>query len=177
MHFEYSRFIFVNGIKRNLSFMRAEFTFDSLKVTTLWGLIADDTVGNYYPSVLARNCLLNSGLLTYQEPLVFDQDGMKSQTERKHYPKITIQSVGSSYLKVFPNPARDYIIIEYQLNKGCTDGLIRIFSSEGKNIKNVPVYSMNSEIILPIGDFPGSFLITLHGCSGVIDSHKVVNNR
>jgi hypothetical protein len=154
----------------------ADLTFDTLQINALWGLIIDDSAGNYYPTVLARNCLLNARLLTYQEPLVFDQE-MKSQIVRKHYPKIITPSGASGYLKVFPIPARDYIIIEYQLNNDCTDGLIQVYSSEGKKLLKVPVYSTKSEIILPVNKFSGSLLISLQGCSGMIDSQKIVVDK
>lgn len=147
--------------------------FDSMQVTTLAGLVASDSMFQYLPAVYARNCLVHNGLLNYHEPLGYDP-GLKSTKVRKSYPKIQPPIPGSGYLKVFPNPAKDYIIVGYRLNKRCPDGLIRIFSCEGKNIRNVPVYSMNSEIILPVRDLPGSFLITLQGCSGLIDSQKIV---
>lgn len=154
----------------------AELAFDSLQVNSLFGILAADTLYNYYPAVYARNCLVHSGLITYQEPLVFDQE-LKSAKVRKHYPKVVMAHAGQGYLKVFPNPARDYVIIEYKLNEGCSDGLIQVYSIDGKNILQIPVLSFNSEVILPLGNNLGSLIISLQGCSGLIDRQKIVVNR
>ncbi len=142
----------------------------------LHNMIFADTDYLHHPTVVARNLLVNEGMIDYREPLVFDQE-LKSTKVSKHYPKIAIAPDGRGYLKIFPNPARDYVIMEYQLKEGCSNGLIQAYSIDGRNILKIPVQSSNSMVILPVGNYVGSLIISLQGCTGLIDKQKIVVNR
>lgn len=153
----------------------ANITFDSLQINAMFSLIAGDTLCTYTPVVYARNCLVHAGFLNYLEPLEYDL-GLKSSKVRKHYPKIASTTVIAGYLKVFPNPANDYIVIKYQLNNGCAEGSIQVFAADGKNLLNIKVSNNRDVVVLPFGNYSGNILITLQGCSGHIDTQKVIVN-
>jgi hypothetical protein len=148
----------------------------TIQINNLQAMLALDSLNLFLPTVMARNVLVNEGILDYSEPLIFDSE-LKSAKVRKHYPKVAMAPAGQGYLKIFPNPARDYVIIEYKLNEGCSDGLIQVYSIDGKSISKIPVNGSNSEVILPVSNNLGSLIFSLQGCSGLIDKQKIVVSR
>jgi len=72
----------------------------------------------------ARNTLIDKGIISYQEPYLLPDGTKSSRIRRYDNPKIHFQSGNSSFVKVFPNPASDFITIDYQLpNKEAAGGV------------------------------------------------------
>jgi hypothetical protein len=121
----------VNRAKSN----NLNLTFDSIQINNLQAMLAIDSLNLFLPTVFARNVLVNKGIRNYNEPLIFDPE-FKSANIKKVYPKIHTISNTPCYLKVYPNPAKNYLIVEYQLPENCPQSILKVTSVEGKLIKH-----------------------------------------
>jgi hypothetical protein len=149
-------------------------TFDSIQVNNLQAMLAIDSLNLFLPTVLARNVLVNEGILDYSEPLIFDSE-LKSANVHKQYPKLTSALDAKAYLHIYPNPAKEYVIAHFRLASGCSKGVIRICQSDGKQIASIPVNCKVEELIIPlISNSNGQFLFSLYSCERFVDSQKVI---
>jgi hypothetical protein len=148
-------------------------TFDSIQVNNLHAMLAIDTLNLFLPTVLARNVLVNEGILDYSEPLIFDSE-LKSANIRKVYHKILIPNTTNGYLKVYPNPANDYLIVEYQLPENCSQSILKLTSVDGKLIKQFILNSARKEIIVPTDGFPTQLIISILSGDELIGNKKVI---
>jgi hypothetical protein len=138
-------------------------TFDSIQVNNLQAMLAIDSLNLFLPTVLARNVLVNEGILDYSEPLIFDSE-LKSANVHKQYPKLTSALDAKAYLHIYP-----------RLASGCSKGVIRICQSDGKQIASIPVNCKVEELIIPlISNSNGQFLFSLYSCERFVDSQKVI---
>ena len=80
---------------------------DSSQAVTLRQITADNC---FFPGPWARNILIASSLLDYNEPIVNESTLKVSRKEKYHW---THSRTIAAEMKVFPNPAEDYIIVEY----------------------------------------------------------------
>jgi hypothetical protein len=96
--------------------------------------LADDEEN--YPGACARNILLAAGLIEYEEPIILPEDELKSsEAVDLHYKKDLSKP---EILKVFPNPASNYIIVEYN-----TEGLNGDVSISFNDITGKSVFISN----------------------------------
>jgi len=58
-------------------------------------------------------------------------------------------------LKVYPNPAKDYIIVEYTLNSNSDDVSIDLYDISGKRIRSIKVDNTHDWLVVPLTDLPG----------------------
>jgi hypothetical protein len=151
-------------------------TFDSIQVNNLQAMLAIDSLNLFLPTVLARNVLVNAGIHVYREPLIFDSE-FKSASIRKGYPKILIPSNTTGYLKVYPNPAKNYLIVEYLLPENCPQGIFKVTSVEGKLIKHIILNSARKEIAVPTDDFPTQVIISILSGDKLIGNKKVIISK
>ncbi len=87
---------------------------DSGQITTLFDM--EESL-NGMASVYARNILLALNQMEYGEPIILP-DMMKSSEAMDEYKELLGKAADApGYIKVQPNPAKDYIIIEYELEK------------------------------------------------------------
>jgi hypothetical protein len=87
---------------------------DSAQIAVLFA-IADNQKG--IEAVYARNLLLDLKQLDYEEPILLP-DMLKSSKAQDEYNVLMGKaSEAPGYIRVQPNPARDYIIIEYELEQ------------------------------------------------------------
>ena len=126
---------------------------------------ASNSVGAY-----ARNILISLGKYNYDEPILLPEEGLKSSSAiqitepvLKSYPKI----------KVYPNPAKDYVIIE--ILKGNIKGAdIYLYDNLGKFIRNFSIPPREQFVILQLkGIEPGTYIISVQYDGSVIGSEKL----
>jgi hypothetical protein len=67
-------------------------------------------------SASARSILIANNMLEYNEPYLIP-DFTKSAELRK--PKTNSNQITTQTIRVFPNPGRDYVTIEYSLDDNC----------------------------------------------------------
>jgi hypothetical protein len=111
------------------------------------------------PGAWARNILIASGLLNYEEP-IFNESELKSSRKDKYHLKSS-RSINHD-LKVFPNPAKDFVIVEYKIDDRTESGIIRILDINGRVKNTVHLQSIENQQVIPIADFrSGTYIIQL----------------
>ncbi|MCX6286759.1 MAG: T9SS type A sorting domain-containing protein [Bacteroidetes bacterium] len=123
----------------------------------------------------ARNVLIANGVMDYNEPIILP-DETKSQELPKSFK--TSKMVQDKYMKLFPNPANHYFIIEYNLRGKFGDKPqieFSLFSSEGK-----PIVSRNSnknqdQILIETRNFEnGTYICSMIMNGKILDSEKIL---
>ncbi|MFZ4705532.1 MAG: T9SS type A sorting domain-containing protein [Bacteroidales bacterium] len=118
----------------------------------------------------ARNILIGNGKLYYSEPYIFT-DALKSGRVIKEHRKGALQQV--TYMKLFPNPAKDYIIAEYTLKDGVLNASLEIVDVSGKTLKTIVIKGKHEYLVIPMNDcMPGIFLCKLFANNKVVTSIK-----
>ena len=127
---------------------------DSVQTATLQQ-IADDN--SFFPGAWARNILISCDLLDYMEPIVFTNNLKSSRKEKYHW-----KSSGASLsgFRVFPNPARDFVVIEYQNHETSEQVSVDFIDINGKCLKSVALASGKRQYIVPLNDLmSGSYIL------------------
>ncbi len=113
-----------------------------------------------FPGAWARNILIASGLMNYEEPIV-NESTLKSSRKDKYHWKSS-RSIKSD-LKVFPNPAKDYLVIEYQKESDDDQLQIVILDMQGRRIGLYQLDKNTDQKIIPTtGMKTGSYMIQLY---------------
>lgn len=142
---------------------------DSAQTATLQQIAGDNS---FFPSAWARNLLISSDLLDYTEPIVFTNN-LKSSWKDKYHWKSSGASL--SDFRVFPNPAKDFVIIEYQNHQPCEQALVDFIDVNVKCIKSVELKGQKNQFIIPIGDLlTGSYVIQLRVDANLIKATKLI---
>ncbi len=144
-------------------------TPDSAQTATLQQIANDNSL---FPGAWARNILISCDLLDYTEPIVFTNNLKSSRKEKYHW-----KSSGStlSDFRVFPNPARDFVIVECQKDKSSDKVTIEFIDIKGDHVKSVLLQGRQNEVIIPVGDLiSGSYLIRYTINGAVQKSSKVI---
>jgi hypothetical protein len=113
------------------------------------------------PKVFARNIRKHLGLSAYVEQYIFP-DLNKSTFAEFEEQKI-LQSIEEfKHLNVFPNPARDYLNYEYQVDKIFDNASVQITDLSGKVIYSKQIIqNMDSEIIDTRNFVSGNYLMSI----------------
>ena len=94
---------------------------------------------------LARNTLLAAGLIEYHEP-IYLSDELKSTSLITEKPKSIVEK--NPRLKVFPNPAKDYIIVSYNLSNLEGDCTLQMYSVEGKPVYQRKIQGIENQVLI-----------------------------
>ncbi len=124
------------------------------------------------PGAWARNFLIASGLLNYNEPIV-NESTLKSSRKGKYH--WTRSRTIASELKVFPNPAEDYIIVEYAQKKHADAVDLELFNSHGIKLQTYKLTKGIDQKIIYTGNLlPGGYLIQLVVNGTARESKKLI---
>lgn len=133
------------------------FNVDSLKQIALQNIVLNN---NGIPKTYARNLLIAAGKITYQEPIILPDTSLKS-TKRDRYRGVKLP-LKKTFLTVYPNPAKDYFVVEYHLESTPTNGFITMYDITGKNVGSVSVTGKQNQIIIPTNNIQsGIYLLIL----------------
>ena len=103
-----------------------------------------------------RNYLIHSDSLAYYEPVLLPGTGFKKGQVRL-YP--VAPTPGKPGLSVYPSPAKNYIIVRYNL---ADNGFITITGIDGKQYAEIKLISPNGSKIIPIGNLSaGVYVLSL----------------
>jgi Secretion system C-terminal sorting domain len=117
-----------------------------------------------------RNLLMAIGTLSYQEHYIFP-DILKTTEIQEQYEKL-LNSPGPVFLKLKPNPAKDYIVLEYKLEK-VGDATISISNMTGHQKLLIKVSGMEDRKILDTRKWDsGIYIATLKVNGQRIESLK-----
>jgi len=124
-------------------------------------------------SSYVRNILIANNVINYSEPIIIPDDLKSTQEEdvlrTSHFSE-------KCYLKVFPNPAKHYIIAEYntqQLYAGNNEFFLTITSSDGKILETRILSKLQDQQLIETVDYkPGIYLCFLKSGNKVLASRK-----
>ena len=142
---------------------------DSAEIASLMGIEAS---GGGHASVYARNILLALDQMEYEEPVLLP-DLLKSSNAQYEYNTL-IRKAGEvpGYIRVKPNPAKDYIIVEYELEQE-TGASIDITDIKGNLKIRLNTTNRQDEVTVNAQDWkPGMYIATLKISSKPVESVK-----
>jgi len=144
---------------------------DSLTIEQIEVLVenAPEPVKSY-----CRNILIANNAIEYHEPYLYD-DGLKSSNvKKKHRMGPTTKQVS---LQVFPNPAKDYIIVRYKLTNELSDTqektVLEMMTTTGQVIKSLTLQDVTGQVVVATKAFvPGVYIIHVKGINKKIETTK-----
>lgn len=123
----------------------------------------------------ARGLLIANNLLEYHEPYL-EPDLTKSVEVRK--PRVKPVNQENAYLKVYPNPANDFITIEFNTGNDNANGKIEIIDKSGRRVSIMNLTRQFDQIIMDTRYLkPGHYIIKLVLNGKSVCSTKFVISR
>jgi len=108
---------------------------DSLMIqdldTTQLATIVDLAIYEDLPGCLSRNILQYLSIAETAPYYLLPADELKA-ANIKPSPKKDVPSIEQPLFKIYPNPAKNHIIVEYNIIDISSDGLLTIYSQDGK---------------------------------------------
>jgi len=142
---------------------------DSTQAVALFALIGQEA-GK--APVYARNILISAGLLAYEEPVIFP-DLYKSSKESE-FERLVKLADEQRMIEVFPNPAGSYFIVKWEVEKPANHMEVRLTSSTGQAVMQIPVSGSENQQIMPTqGIKAGVYVVSLHAGGKILDSVKI----
>ncbi|MCF8299048.1 MAG: T9SS type A sorting domain-containing protein, partial [Saprospiraceae bacterium] len=146
---------------------------DSTQIVSLQ-LIANND--KYLPGIYARNILIALGEINYQEAYILPNP-LKA-TDVDYYPLQELENL--KYLKIFPNPARDYIVVEYNTDvenyltdNGQQNIILRFTDINGKLIRVKHLNRAKDQLVINTKSFnTGVYICNLFVDGKLIDTSK-----
>jgi len=124
-----------------------------------------------YVSSSARGLLVAYKLMQYSEPYLVP-DFMKKADIKKNNKKQVTQA---AFVKVYPNPAKDFVTIEYDLCGKKGNSIINIADQSGKQVKSISVIKIQDQILVETkGLISGTYFVQLIESGKMIASCKFV---
>jgi hypothetical protein len=123
-------------------------------------------------SVYARNILLALNVIDYEEPIILP-DMLKTTSAISDYEEILSKTAEApGFIKIQPNPAKEYIILNYNLEKAA-DAVIDINNLTGKLMHTERLRNKTDEIVIDTKEWKtGIYITTLKVDGKMIESVK-----
>jgi len=167
---EHAQLLTFTGIVANLAqegkgIMEA----DSAQITALFGIEASRTG---IAAVFARNALLALDEISYDEPVLMP-DFLKSSTIADEHAKLMKALEEHHYLRVFPNPASDYLVIAHELEALQQSPYAEIYGLKGGKRMHVKLSGLHNQETIDIkGLKPGVYIVSLFADNKELESVK-----
>lgn len=143
-------------------------TMDSIHQLALMD-IADNS--HLLPGIYARNLLINHGLLEYEETIYLSESlkdapvSASSELPARENPK---------FIKVYPNPAGSYLIIEYDLRSTISEAVILISDINGRILDTFVLEDKQNQRLIDTDPFsPGLHILQLYNNGVLSETHKL----
>ncbi len=121
--------------------------------------------------VYARNLLIQDSIVTYNEPIYLPDLYKSSPTPEFTYPETDKKS----QIDIFPNPAGNYFIIEFEISEFNNNSKIVISDLNGKLLKSFLLKEDINQQVIPTGGFvSGTYLVQLYQNNQLIEVEKIV---
>jgi hypothetical protein len=128
-----------------------------------------NTMSEDKPAAMSRNLLIAAGLMSYDEPIKLD-DVLK--TMPVYNPSI--KGNESSKLRVYPNPANDFITIAWNTPDN-SNLLLTLTDANGRTVHKQQLNGQNNETILNVSGFVnGTYRLSLSEGKKTIATETVV---
>ncbi|MDZ7743297.1 MAG: T9SS type A sorting domain-containing protein [Bacteroidota bacterium] len=125
---------------------------DSVEIATLFYLL-NNSYGKIH--ALVRNTLISMDSLEFKEDYIFPS-GLK--TGRVRY-KPNDSNYKEDKLKLYPNPAGGYVVVEYTLANEHGDSRLAFVDSKGMQVKTINLENKHDYLVVSIKDLPNGFYI------------------
>jgi hypothetical protein len=140
---------------------------DSISVSMLFDLKES---GNSQLNSLARGLLVNGGFYKYTETTNFPYF-TKSSRILPDQNKEDLITTKEERLRLFPNPAGDYVIVSYSFDLTYKYGEIRLIDLKGNELRNYYIKSGKDQIVIDLKAYPnGFYMISLNFKNQVLES-------
>lgn len=78
-------------------------------------------------------------------------------------------------MKVYPNPADEYVITEYHIKEGYQDVHLEILDASLRKVSDVKLQGRQSQVVIPVKSYPqGIYLVRLIGDNAFLNSQKIM---
>ena len=119
--------------------------YDDLSISQQDVLLDLADNGNYLPAAYARVILLRDNPeYEYEEPVILPE----IYSPRKKNPALNSENSKDVKFKVYPNPAYDYVIIEYELRAEDKNAFVQISDNTGRIIKTITLNSSTGQKVV-----------------------------
>jgi hypothetical protein len=120
----------------------------------------------------ARNILSARKDIIYNEPYIFPQGGTKS-SKVHHKSSDVVREI--NILKTYPNPAKEYMIVEYSLSTNPENASVMICNASGKTIREIIISKSHDWLVLTLANIPaGNYIIVLKNGTASVRTAKCV---
>jgi hypothetical protein len=144
---------------------------DSTAVALLFDVME---FGDLPVSIFARNILLAHNLIEHQPQYLLPEDTKSAKVKHSSSQSPTKDEA----LKLFPNPAREYVIVDFDLgNMKATDGtgMLSVIALDGKLIESMPLTKTKDQIVFPLQGYkPGTYVFTLYFGNKMLESKRLI---
>jgi hypothetical protein len=148
---------------------------DSSSVQELYDLM--ETAGDADIKAHARGLLVKGGFVNYIETVPLIGYNKSSGTDYNLENK-SINNSHKDYLRIFPNPAGDYVIVYYNLESKSPTCLIALYDIKGNLIGKNGINPIENQIVIDIKDLPnGIYIIGLYANDRLLESEKLSKGR
>lgn len=139
---------YVNMIIQLQNTKKCIFEIDSLQKILLYNMLDSAGVGL---SGIARNILTDVDTLIYSEPYLLPGDGLKKGVLKRAPVK---KAYSENSFKLYPNPAKEHVIIEYILKGEYPSGQLNIMDNRGIIVKSAKLVKSFDYKLIRTDDLP-----------------------
>ena len=119
-----------------------------------------------------RNILISTDNMIYKEPYVLP-DTSTTKSEQITIPFVNISTKNTNYIKLYPNPAREYITFEYQTPLISSDAEVNIYSVSGIYIEGFKLNNTFGQRILDLRNYSsGTYIISILANGKLLQTEK-----
>ncbi|MFU8844975.1 MAG: T9SS type A sorting domain-containing protein, partial [Bacteroidales bacterium] len=141
---------------------------DSLQLMSLYEL---SETSPSIAGIYARNILLSMDLLNFNEPIIVPD--MTKSAKEIEFERLSNIAKGVKQLEIFPNPAKDYIVVKWDNGAGSEQVMVNVYSSDGKVIRECRFIGFSDQQVIKLGDLPsGTYYVSLIVNRKIIASEK-----
>ena len=126
-----------------------------------------ETNGHGQSKSLARNIRLNLGLSDYAEPYIIPD--LYKSAEMFNFEAELLKSIDEvKYLDVFPNPAKDYVILKYLVENNVATSYLQITNTSGIVLETIEVLGSEDQIVIDIKNYKSGVYIATQFINGEV---------
>jgi hypothetical protein len=119
---------------------------DSLQIQKLDELAQFDD----QPACLAGNILHFLGRMEVSPVYILPEDQLKSGPDDRRF---SYCSTEKNYIKLYPNPAKNYIVVEYGIKERSSEGSLNFYDSSGKLKYKIVLNAQKNSFIINTKDW------------------------
>jgi len=140
---------------------------DSTNVEVLTGIMESELP---LVSAYARGMLVKGGHISFRERIVLPSSNKSKRVYNNDRPEPMDESI---YLKLMPNPAKNFVIAEYDLSLGQGQGMLVLSDLKGTILYSIVIKDTKNQITFDLGNLSaGLYVISLYSGNNHIESKQ-----